>query len=67
MQDNFRITKKIIEGKLRKGKEGKAPGIDGIVPKILIENVAIISRSLKLMYQNYWRQGRFQLTGKKLM
>jgi hypothetical protein len=32
MQDD-NITEEIIEGKLKKLKEGKAPGIGGIVPK----------------------------------
>jgi hypothetical protein len=58
MQDDFRITEEIIEGKLKKLKEGKAPGIDGIVPKILIENAAIVSRPLKLLYQKSMETGK---------
>jgi hypothetical protein len=65
MQDDFRITEEIIEGKLKKLKEGKAPGIDGIVPKILIENAAIVSKPLKLLYQKSMETGKVPVDWKK--
>jgi hypothetical protein len=57
MQDDFRITEEILEGKLNKLKEGKTPGIDGIVPKILIENATVLNRPLKLLCQKSMETG----------
>jgi hypothetical protein len=65
MQDDFRKTEEIIEGKLKKLKEGKAPGIDGIVPKILIENAAIVSKPLKLLYQKSMETAKVPVDWKK--
>jgi hypothetical protein len=55
----------MIEGKLKKLKEGKTPGIDGILPKILIENPAIISRPLKLLNQKSMETGKVPVDWKK--
>jgi hypothetical protein len=65
MQDDFKITEEMIEGKLKKLKEGKAPGIDGIVPKILIENAANLSRPLKLLYQKSIETGKVPVDWKR--
>jgi hypothetical protein len=48
MLSNIEITQDIISSKLSKLKINKAPGVDGLVPRILVENADILS--IPLMY-----------------
>ena len=50
MLKNIELTQDIIASKLSKLKVNKAPGIDRIVPRILIENADILS--LPLLYNH---------------
>ena len=45
------FSRKTVEDKLRKLKINKAPGVDGIVPRILIENANILSEPLYYIYK----------------
>ena len=48
MLKNIELTQDLIASKLSKLKVNKAPGVDGIVPRILMENADILS--LPLLY-----------------
>jgi len=50
MLNNIEITQDIISSKLSKLKINKAPGVDGLVPRILVENVDILSIPLLYIY-----------------
>jgi hypothetical protein len=67
MLDDINLNEEMIKRKLKKLKNGKAPGIDGIGPKILIESAASLSKPLLMLCKNQCRQERFQLTGNELM
>jgi len=51
MLSGFEITPDIIRTKLSKFKLNKAPGVDGIVPRILGENVDILSEPLLYIFR----------------
>jgi len=46
--NNIEISQDIISSKLSKLKINKAPGVDGLVPRILAENADILS--IPLLY-----------------
>ena len=45
------VTKEIVLKKLRQFKINKAPGVDEIVPKLLIENASVLSEPIFLIYE----------------
>jgi hypothetical protein len=47
MLSNVEITKEVINKRLKYLKVDKAPGVDEIVPKLLIENADYLSQPLK--------------------
>jgi len=55
MLNNIEITQDIISSKLSKLKINKAPGVDGLVSRILVENADILSKPLLyiFMYISY--------------
>ena len=56
MLKNIELTQNIIASKLSKLKVSKAPGVDGIVPRILIENADILSLPLLYIYKKSLRE-----------
>lgn len=52
MPEGLNSSEEIIESKLKKLKDYKASGIDVIMPKILIENAASLSKPFLFLYQN---------------
>jgi len=51
MLNNIEITHDIISSKLSKLKINKAPGVDGLVPRILVKNADILSIPLLYIYR----------------
>jgi len=51
MLSNIEITQDIISSKLSKLKINKAPGVDGLVPRILVENADILRIPLLYIYR----------------
>ena len=49
---NIEISEEAINSKLKMLKPGKAPGMDGLVPKFLIETADVICKSLALIFLN---------------
>jgi hypothetical protein len=58
MLDDINLNEEMIERKLKKLKDGKVPGIDGIVPKILIESAASLSKPLLMLYKKSVQTGK---------
>jgi hypothetical protein len=58
MLDDINLNEEMIERKLKKLKDGKAPGIDGIVPKILIESAVSLSKPLLMLYKKSMQTGK---------
>ena len=57
MLRNIEITPDIISSKLSKLKINKAPGVDGLVPRILVENADILSIPLLYIYRKSLENG----------
>ncbi|MGE5822000.1 MAG: RNA-directed DNA polymerase [Nitrososphaerota archaeon] len=57
MLNSIELTQNIIVSKLRKLKINKAPGVDGIVPRILVENADILSIPLLDIYRESLKSG----------
>ena len=47
---NIEISKEVIKSKLKMLKPGKSPGMDGLVPKLLIEMADVICKPLALIF-----------------
>jgi len=58
MLRDIEITKDSISNKLSKFKANKAPGVDGIVPRLLVENADILNLPLLYMYKKSIESGR---------
>jgi endonuclease/exonuclease/phosphatase family metal-dependent hydrolase len=58
MLSNIVLTRDIISIKLSKLKVNKAPGIDGIVPRLLVETADILNLPLLYVYQKSMESGR---------
>jgi len=53
MLSNIEITRDIVLDKLNILKSNKAPGVDGIVPRILVENSDALSKPLLYIFKKY--------------
>ena len=62
---SIEITKDIICNKLSKLNINKAPGVDGIVPRILVENADILSEPLIYIRNLLSVADRFRVTGRR--
>ena len=62
---NIEISEEDIKSKLTKVKPGKAPAIDGLVPKFLIETADVICKTLALIFKILWSLARCQRTGRR--
>ena len=58
MLSNIVLTQEIISNKLSILKINKAPGVDGIVPRLLVENADILSLPLLYVYKKSMESGR---------
>ena len=58
MLSRIKLSKDIVLNKLNKLKINKAPGVDGIVPRILTENADILSEQLLLLYKKSMECGK---------
>jgi len=47
------LTRDIISNKLSKLKVNKAPGVDGVVPRLLVENANILNLPLLYVQEVY--------------
>ena len=65
MLSSIEITQEIIHNKLSKLNINKAPGVDGIVPRILVENADILSEPLLYIYRKSIEYGRVPCDWKK--
>jgi len=65
MLSSIEITQDIIRNKLSKLKINKAPGVDGIVPRLLVENADILSEPLLYIYRKSIECGRVPCDWKK--
>ena len=54
---DIKLSKEIIEQKRMKLSDGKAPGIDGIVPKVLIECAKILNAPLLKLFLKSLKEG----------
>jgi len=62
------LTIDIISNKLSKLKVNKAPGLDGIVPRLLVENADILNLPLLYIYtKSLWIAAEYLMIGKKQM
>ena len=66
MLSNIVLTQDMISNKLSKLKINKAPGVDGIVPRLLVENADISSLPLLYVYKKSMESGRVWI-GKRQM
>jgi len=57
MLSSIEITQNIIVTKLNKLKINKAPWVDGIVPRILVENAEVLSIPLFSIYKGSLKSG----------
>jgi hypothetical protein len=57
LHDNVDITKEDINKRLKNLKVNKAPGVDEIVPRILIENADYLSQPLEYIYRESLETG----------
>jgi len=60
------ITRDIVLNKLSKLKSNKAPGVDGIVPKIRVENSAVLSEPLLYIFMKSMECGGVRCDWKKV-
>ena len=68
MLSSIEITQDIICNKLSKLNINKAPGVDGVVPGILVENADILSEHLLYIYiGNLLSVVEFRVTGRRQM
>jgi hypothetical protein len=58
MLDHMDLTEKMVVSRIRKLKVGKAPGIDGIVPKVLVECADVLGKPLWIIYHLSLRTGK---------
>jgi len=65
MLRDIEITRDSISNKLSKLKANKAPGMDGIVPRLLVENADILNLPLLYMYKKSMDSGRVPNDWKK--
>jgi len=65
MLRDIEITRDSISNKLSKLKANKAPGVDGNVPRLLVENVDILNLPLLHMYMKSMDSGRVPNDWKK--
>ena len=65
MLNNIVLTQEIISNKLSKLKVNKAPGVDGIVPRLLVENADILSLPLLYVYKKSMDSGSVPKDWKK--
>jgi len=65
MLSNVEITRDIVLNKLNKLNFNKAPGVDGIVPKILVENSDVLSEPLFYILKKSIECGRVSSDWKK--
>ena len=64
MLSNIVLTQEITSNKLSKLKVNKAPGVDGIVPRLLVENTDILSLPL-YVYKKSVESGSVPIDSKK--
>ena len=57
MLSSIEITQDIISSKLSKLNMNKAPGVDGLVPRILVENADILSLPLMFIFNKSLESG----------
>jgi hypothetical protein len=55
----------LVGNRLRKLKVGKAPGIDGIVPKVLVECADVLCKPLWIIYKFSLQTGRVPVDWKR--
>ena len=68
MLSSIEITQEIVHNQLSKLNINKAPGVDGIVPRILVENADILSEPLLYIYiGNLLSMVEFRVTGRRRM
>jgi len=65
MLSNIEITRDIVPNKLTKFDSNKAPGVDGIVSKILVENPDVLSEPLLYIFKKSIECGRLPSDWKK--
>jgi hypothetical protein len=65
MLSDIELTQDIICNKLNKLNSNKAPGVDGIVPRILVENSDILSEPLFYIFKKSIECGRVPCDWKK--
>ena len=61
------ITEHFVLNKLKKLKINKAPGVDGLVPKVLVKIAGVICNHCALFLKHHYRMGLFLGTGSELM
>jgi ribonuclease P/MRP protein subunit RPP40 len=65
MLDHMDLTEKMVVSRIRKLKVGKAPGIDGIVPKVLVECADVLGKPLWIIYNLSLRTGKVPVEWKR--
>jgi hypothetical protein len=55
----------LVCNQLRKLKVGKAPGIDGVVPKVLVECADVLRKLLWIIYNLSLQTGRVPIDWKR--
>jgi ribonuclease P/MRP protein subunit RPP40 len=58
MLENIDSTEKMVGNRLKKLKAGKAPGIDGIVPKVIVECADVLCKPLWIIYKLSLQTGK---------
>ena len=59
------VTTEMIAQKIKKMKDNKSPGVDGIPPKLLKEIVEQIIHYLQICLTCHWKKEQFLHNGKK--
>jgi hypothetical protein len=63
--EHIDLTETMVEGRIRKLKDGEAPGIDGIVPKVLVECADVLRKPLGIIYEMSLRTGKVPVEWKR--
>jgi hypothetical protein len=65
MLEHIDLMEKMVEIRIRKLKVGKAPGIDGIVPKVLVECADVLCKPLWIIYNLSLQTGKVPVEWKR--